>query len=502
MMSFHFKPFIILSAMLSCVMSLNARMVTEVETIQVATQWLRANPHLLHVTGEATLSEVKSASGALLLRKASYPSGGALLIAADTRLPPVIAALPRGRISPTHPTMLHVKADVDARLKEFPETDDAAWQTLLCDTPTTPIAHPLYVFDAKRWEGELDHWNQESFNRYGKWEEGTIYNRYTPEKYMVGCVAIAGSAIQQFYAFPSEQCAYTNDFCAVYGEDMRPQFRPLQTRPGSYDWSILPKRWQKPQTLTKAQSELLARIAANSGVITGTHYAATASGGSTYFLMEGLRRGAGYATGMEYCPTNTTQMHDFLSNLLYAQLRCGAPCVLDLGGKAGNHAVTAVGIAEDHQGATYTRIFFGWGGSGDVWYALPTRGSFHGILGVGTFVSIDGAFLPIYGTLFKADDTPAANHSITIADNTTTTDANGRFAIRIKPIQHVTITAGDTVTTLTLDDDLLRRAAVESWAIDNNPRAVSTDALLKALPRPITIKLPPETKRSTNTIAN
>jgi hypothetical protein len=476
---------------------LNARPVTEAETTHIATQWLRANPHLLTVSGDATLTEVKSKSGALLLRKVAYPSGGALLVAADTRLPPVIAALPRGRISQTHPTMLHVKADVEARLQELPQTDDDAWQTLLSDTPTQPITHPLYVFDATRWEGELDHWNQESFNRYGKWEEGTLYNRYTPEKYMVGCVAIAGSAIQQFYAFPAEQCAYTNTFCAVYGEDMRPQFRPLQTRPGAYDWQLLPKRWQKSQTLTEAQSELLARIAANSGVITGTHYASTASGGSTYFLMEGLRRGAGYATGMEYCPTNTTQMHDFLSNLLYAQLRCGAPCVLDLGGKAGNHAVTAVGIAEDHHDTPYTRIFFGWGGSGDVWYALPTRGSFHGILGVGTFVSTDGAFLPIYGTLLNDDGTPAKHHALTIAGQTTTTDAKGRFATRIKPMPNVTLTAGDVSTTLTLDADLLSRAAVESWALDNNPRAVSTDALLNALPQPITLRLPPQ-KNSPN----
>jgi hypothetical protein len=129
-----------------------------------------------------------------------------------------------------------------------------------------------------------------------------------------------------------------------------------------------------------------------------------------------------------------------------------------------------------------------------VWYALPTRGSFHGILGVGTFVSTDGAFLPIYGTLLNDDSTPAKHHVLTIAGQTTTTDANGRFATRIKPMPNVTLTAGDVTTTLTLDADLLSRAAVESWALDNNPRAVSTDALLNALPQPITLRLPPQKK--------
>jgi hypothetical protein len=466
---------------------LSARPVTEAETRTVAAQWLRANPHILKANGEPTVSDITTATGTLLLRKVHYPSGGALLIAADTRLTPIVAALPRGRISPTHPTLNHLKADVEVRLQTTAADDHPAWDTLRVRHHLSPTPHPLYVLDP-RWEGELDHWNQESFNRYGKWEEGTLYNRYTPEKYMVGCVAIAGSAIQQFYAFPAQQGPYTNAFCAVYDKDLRPQYRPLQTRPGAYDWALLPKQWQKNQSLTEAQSELLARIAANSGVITGTHYASTASGGSTYFLMDGLRRGAGYATGMEYCPTPTTTMRAFLDALLYAQLRCGAPCVLDLGGKAGNHAVTAVGLAEDHHGTPYTRIFFGWGGSGDVWYALPTQGSFHNILGVGTLVSTHGACIPIYGTLTRADGTPAAHTPITIAGQTFTTDAAGRFATRIFPQPNVTLTAGTTTHTLTLDADLLQRAATEPWA-EPNPRAVTTDALLNALPKPITLTL-------------
>jgi hypothetical protein len=465
-----------------------ARPVTETETITVATQWLRANPHLLQITGEPTLAEMTSSTGEILLRKVSYPSGNALFIAADTRLPPVLAILPRNRISPTHPMLRHLQADIEERLKTAPLSPHANWAELLAASPLSPMVFPLYVFNESRWVGELDHWNQESFNRYGTWEEGTLYNRYTPHHYMVGCVAIAGSAIQQFYAFPKEQRPYRNDFCAVYDENLRPQQTPLETRPGTYHWDILPKKWEKQQSLTAAQTELIARIAANSGVITGTHYAAHASGGSTYFLMDGLRQGAGYATGMEYCPTPTTSISAFLSNLLYAQLRCGVPCVLDLGGKAGNHAVVATGLAEDHQHTPYTRLFFGWGGSGDVWYALPSQGSFHAILGVGTLLSVKGEFLPIYGRLLQPNGQPAPHHPITIAEQTITTDASGYFATRIAPTDTVTLRAGSTTHTLTLNADLLRRAATEPWAIPN-PNAVSTDDLLNALPPAITLRL-------------
>lgn len=467
---------------------LEATPVSEAETRLIAQRWQAANPHLLKSTDEPTLSEITTTSGSLLFRKLAYSSGEALFIAANKRLPPVLAILPRGRISATHPLLRHLKADVEARLHEQPATVDSAWNDCLSLPPDSSQKPLLYVFDATRWDKELNHWNQESFNRYGQWEEGTLYNRYTPEHYMAGCVAIAGSAIQQFYAFPTAQRAYTNTTCVVYDAAFHPHPRTLHTRPGAYNWSILPKQWEKPQALTEEQKELIARIAANSGVITGTHYAPTASGGSTYFLMEGLRLGAGYATGMEYCPTATTPLRNFLDKLLYAQLRCGAPCVLDLGGKAGNHAVVATGIAQDHLQTVYTRLFFGWGGSGDVWYALPTTGTFHSILGVGTFISTDGAFLPIYGTLTHADGTPAANYPMTIAGQPTTTDAAGHFAVRIIPTQSVAICADTLTSTLTLDAALLHRAAIEPWAFEN-PNAVSTDALLQALPSPITLTL-------------
>ena len=163
--------------------------------------------------------------------------------------------------------------------------------------------------------------------------------------------------------------------------------------------------------------------------------------------------------------------------------------MLDLGGKAGNHAVVATGIAEDHQQIPYTRLFFGWGGSGDVWYALPATGSFHSILGVGTLVSTHGACVPLYGTLLHADGSPAAHTPLALAGQTLTTDAAGRFATRITPTPTLTLTAGNTTTTLELDAELLQRAAVESWAVAN-PKAVSTDALLNALPKPITLRLP------------
>lgn len=498
MQFFRFRPFAHHLFLKCCLLFLlsglswahvKAMPVSEMEALRIAHDWIVANPHLLTTSHEPSLTNVSSASGTLLFRKLSYASGEALFVAANKRLPPILAILPHGRISATHPLLRHLKADVEARLNEMPPAIDPTWATSPSPTCATSKLPPLYVFDAKRWEGELNHWNQESFNRYGQWEEGTLYNRYTPEHYMAGCVAIAGCAIQQFYAFPVQQGAYTNKTCVVYDNALKPHVHPLHTRPGTYDWAILPKKWEKPQTLSEAQNELIARIAANSGVITGTHYAPTASGGSTYFLMEGLRLGAGYATGMEYCPTATTNMRDFLDKLLYAQLRCGAPCVLDLGGKAGNHAVVATGIAKDHQQTIYTRLFFGWGGSGDVWYALPTAGSFHSILGVGTFISTDGAFLPIYGSLIHADGTPVANHPITIAGKPTSTDPSGRFALRIIPSDTITICAGTTSSTLSLKVNLLKRAAVEPWAVEN-PNAVSTDTLLQALPPPVRLTLP------------
>ena len=45
------------------------------------------------------------------------------------------------------------------------------------------------------WRNDtLTHWNQSSWNNYGAWADGTVYDRYTPNHYVVGCVAVTGAA--------------------------------------------------------------------------------------------------------------------------------------------------------------------------------------------------------------------------------------------------------------------------------------------------------------------
>lgn len=520
-----------------------ARPVSLTEAATAAVTWAKQNTRLGDYSGTPVVSAVPAGTDSPLYYQANFPSGGTLILSPDTRITPVLAAIPyvkKGKISARHPFRKFVHSDAESRLDHLKTSDPDAqdeqaavskrWEKLLAGT-VTEEKPALFVYDSTRWERELNHWNQQSFNRYGTWKDGELYDRYTPNHWYAGCVAIAGSAIQQFYRFPKTIPEWKNGFCAIYApKATRPTMTEMPTRAGDYDWDTLPKTWTDGIELTEAQKELIGRIAYNSGVLTGTHYAAHGSGGSSYFLANNLRKVAGFPTGMEYCPPPGGGLPPgkFLSALLYSQLRCGAPCILDMGSKTYNHATVANGIAEDQSGTIFTHIFFGWGGEADVWYSLPVNGSYATLLGVVTFLSTDGNFLPIYGTVTHPDGTPAGGIQVQIGDRTTVTDAAGNYALRIalpKMPQHtVTVQAGDrtpeadatgnytlrvtlpdapqhTVTIrigdrkrdLTLRADRLLDATREEWALfmrkERNPKSLLVQELLPLLPGPVSLTL-------------
>lgn len=503
----HLLPFLLLLPAM-----LVARPVSLTEATTAAVTWAKQNTRLGDYSGEPVVTAIPADAEAPLYYQATFPSGGTLILSTDTRITPIYAAIPytkKGKISPKHPFRKFVHSDAESRLSLLNTTNPKAldeqaavskhWERLLAGT-VTEEKPALFVYDATRWEEELNHWNQQSFNRYGIWEDGDLYDRYTPNHWYVGCVAIAGSAIQQFYRFPTSIPEWENGFCAIYkAGEKRPTMTALPTRAGDYDWALLPKKWHEGIELTEAQKELIGRIAYNAGILTGTHYAAHGSGGSSYFLANNLRSVVGFPTGMEYCPPPKGGLPpgDFLTQLLYNQLRCGAPCILDMGSKTYNHATVANGIAEDQSGTTFTHIFFGWGGEADVWYSLPVNGSYATLLGVVTLLSTDGNFLPIYGTVTHADGSPADGVSVRVGDRTTVTDAAGHYALRIAlpnvPQHTVSIQVGEQKRDLTLQAERLLDATREEWALfmrkERNPKSLLVQELLPLLPGSISFTL-------------
>lgn len=475
-----------------------ARPVTPAEAQAAAQAWLAENPQLAtssdaagnaNISAQARLSATdavevvtREADGKALFYLVQQGNERWLAVANDTRLEPVVA-MAEGSPETAGPFLDILQADFAARhaalAAEQATTQlasiDAAeltpperrWAHLLGSTPqgglySTEIADtPERQFAFIRgWKREqLTHWAQNETNNYivpsttSKSNTQYVYNYYTPGHYPCGCVATAAAAVLEFLRVPAGPSGVTNS--CKYND--KSYF--YETKGGAYDWDLLPTWQRNNTTLTLAQRELLGRVTYDLGVLLGMNWMPGASSAFTYNLAPVFAKHFGL--------TSTRYAMDIEAStygpLIYAPILCGRPVILSISGTAGGHAVVAVGYAETTQGTAYTRIFMGYGGSSDGWYALPNISpssvtSYTTVNGAITMIGGDDApCIPVYGRVTSADGTPAAFVSVSLLGHTVATTPFGTFAMLLKPseipiVQPLTLTVGDTTHTLSSTD--------------------------------------------------
>ena len=390
-------------AMLACVAQ--AAPVTVAQAKAAAKAWIAQNGGFVP-EGLSTSSAVprKDGNGVILWYRVNLSDGTCLAMSPVTELEPVIAVVenvPAEGLSAEHPMLAMLQADMADRLRKlglyepassgtslmaassssvppertvtmsaWAEQGRARWaelgvgtglmesQTAKVDDITTEVS----VLKGFEKDGPLTHWNQ------GNAAGGYCYNYYTPGHSVCGCVATAMSAVMQYFAVsgceagqvgPNGQCRYNN--------------MPVNavTKGGDYDWSLFSEMTKRADynTLTDDQRELLGRVAYDAGVGVCMYWAADGSGASTANIASALKKQYGFKDARA---VDSPKEADY-AKLIYNQCRAGAPVVLGIAknGVSVGHAVVAVGYGIDAGGAPRVRVFTGWGGSGDGWYALP-----------------------------------------------------------------------------------------------------------------------------------
>ena len=304
----------------------------------------------------------------------------------------------------------------------------------------TEINVQIGIVDGFEKGGRFTHWNQEKDAA-----DKPCYNFYTPNHAVCGCVATSMGAMMQFFAVtgcvadascPDGLVCETQDGIkgATYngvGEGM------YKTRGGVYDWSLFSNNVDRASynALTDAQRELLGRVAYDCGVAVAMQWT---SGESSAYVMDvapALRTVFGFKDARAvFLPTE-----EQYAKLIYHQCRAGAPVQLGIHG-SGGHSVLAVGYGTDDEGVPRVRIFTGWGGSGDGWYALPyiTTASVPGggshffdvIQQIVTMIGYDSdETVPVVGHM----DAPGEAIQVPGASRTIHSNENGYFGTRVAP---------------------------------------------------------------------
>lgn len=403
----------------------------------------------------------------VLWYQVSMTGGGCLMVAPDTEIEPVVAALDNdpGVLPAAHPLRAILTGDLRKRLAflakaKQPSTggaslqsaaplpeDDASvvarewgsqqkvkWAKLGIDTGIQlqeaetvgvkdPIAVEIGIVPGFEKGGALTHWNQSGAGGY---------NLYTPGSAVCGCVATATSALIQFFKAPKGPEDGYSKTCSYNG--VRSKYT---VKGGDYDWSILPTNWggeaEESSTLDADQKDLIGRLAYDAGVCHGMMWTKGESGAFTTDTAHVLRD----CFGFKEARLVKSPKQDQYRKLIYQQCWSGAPVGMGIE----SHAVVAVGYGKDAEGVDRVRVFMGWGGSGDGWYALPyidTKATMNGgtylsevVDSITTMISLeDDCIVPVCGTLIPSMDAPV---TITIGSTVVETNANkkGYFGTRL-----------------------------------------------------------------------
>ncbi len=396
----------ILLAFFACFSACVARaeMVTPAMAMAAADAWAERNAQFdtgNNATNVITVCDTNAAQ-TILWHQVSMAGGGCLIIAPVTEIEPVVMALERdpGELPAAHPLHAILTLDMRGRLRflnlypenapssggrlrlaassssepedeekaahkevvrqEWAEQQQSKWEKLRAPrkggkarlgadlTKAAPDSAMKVKIVLPGFEpgGKLTHWNQ----------SGGVYNMYTPGGTPCGCVATAAAAMMQYFHVGEKAGQEIESGKADAGTTYLGKTYATKTKGGKYDWA-------------NANSELYGRVAFDAGVAVGMGWneggsgaleSATATAFRDYFKFQEAR----------YVDKPRPDQYE---KLIYAQCRSGAPVGMGIGKSKGGsgHSVVAVGYGIDDDDVERVRVFLGWGGSGDGWYALP-----------------------------------------------------------------------------------------------------------------------------------
>ena len=459
-------------------LGMQAAPVSSGQVLDAVSAWASANGAAFAGPGSAVAAEpVRDDDGTnILYWVVSMSNGGAVIASPDTDLDLVVAVLEKydGALPEDHPLPSILKQDLRNRLAvlarrtsvsgrprlmsaagsgaEAAASDDTGlaesvsaaneqWakygvgkrrQLLKGNAMTDGSPCVRRIVDGFESGGRFTHWDQGDYRM-----QPYVYNYYTPNNEVCGCVATAGAAILQFFNCTTDPGSVKTTIaagCRCYGARI-----DVSTLAGETDWSSLPVLYggTAEGDLDEAGRQLLGRATYNIGVLVGMSWATDGRGSESSAYVKDLTKAFkqyGFKTSryVEYSNASDSDGKEFMKTL-YAQLWCGAPVVLGIQRPGAGHAVVACGYARDTDGDEFCRIFMGWGGSGDSWYKLPTVSSYNQVQGALTMIGYENdAVVPVYGeTNVPGVELTLPGYVVDDSPFTVLTDEHGYFGLRV-----------------------------------------------------------------------
>lgn len=385
-------------------------------------------------------------------------TGGFVVLSADDRLAPVLVIAPTGTFDATPGTPLYDMLCGDVRQRLATAEKDGAlrsegWCALLAEDDALAVATAYAglsaISDVRVEPLVQSRWNQSTVG--GK----NVYNFYTPNNYVCGCVATAGAQIMRYHRHPDGKVTPVTRTCYVDGAATSKTMLG-----GVYAWDDMP--FVPTSSITDGQREAIGKLCYDLGVSIYMGWASGGSGTGGYCLKDAFLDVFGYTNAMALQIRSGTLSDTAIKNVLLANFDAGYPVELSIDGSYGGHSIVGDGYGYAG-GSLYVHLNLGWGGSDDAWYNLPNIGTVY------SFNVVDGAVYNIFpdGTgdlltgrvLDASTGKPISGATVQALDGSSVvgsvrTSAAGIYALRLpggRTYSVVASAAGTGTSTLSVD---------------------------------------------------
>ena len=187
-----------------------------------------------------------------------------------------------------------------------------------------------------------------------KWNQGNPFNKYTPNKYVTGCVATAGAIVMKHHGYPAKGTgshSYTWN-----GKTLTANFEH------DYDWASMPAKYDGTND---AAFDGVARLMADLGVAVEMQYAKNGSGAYIGNMISALQKYFGYSK-LTYLASIDDMEAEAWNAKLRGEIDANRPILYSASdASAGGHSF----IIDGYKDESFS-VNWGWGGYCNGFYQI------------------------------------------------------------------------------------------------------------------------------------
>ncbi|MBO7572594.1 MAG: C10 family peptidase [Bacteroidales bacterium] len=315
----------------------------------------------------------------------NFEEGGFVIVCADRRGTPILGYSDEGEfnfddVAPaTQEWVKHYMQQLDvieAKNIEISDENTAAWNPNVTRSRTRGVEQLLQT----------------------KWNQSYPYNMLCPAHSQgdhghtyTGCVATAMAQVMKYWSYPQHGIGKVTYFWGAWDT--------INLAEATYDWDNMPNSFG--YNWNDEQKEAVATLMFHCGVSINMSYGHDGSGTQTEYTVDALKYNFGYRNGVNYKQRDNGGSDDnfehyyendtIWSRMIIEELDMHRPLIYSGHPSSGaGHAWVCDGYRTDATGATTFHMNWGWGGSGDGFFAIDNLNTHSG-------PGDDGSYNFIYG---------------------------------------------------------------------------------------------------------